>query len=63
MRNNSLINLNDNKFNESFNDDNISQFIDTKKLLKILRMKIKLNYLSKFLFNVINVKFFFEHNI
>ena len=60
----SLINLNDNKFNVSFfNDENISQFIDTKKLLKILRMKKKPNYLSKFLFNVINVKFFFEHNI
>ena len=59
----SLINFSDNKFNKSFfNDKNIDEFVDTKKILNILRMKKKPNYMSKFLFNIINIKFFLKNN-
>ncbi len=59
----SLIDFNDKLFlEELIHDDYLNEFVNTKKLLNIINSKTKPNYLSKFLFNVINVQFFLKHN-
>ena len=43
-------------------DEYLNEFVNIKKLFNIINAKTKPNYLSKFLFNIINVKFFLKHN-
>ena len=58
----SLINFNDKSFLKNLiNDEYLNEFVNTKKLFNI-NAKTKPNYLSKFLFNIINIKFFLKHN-
>ena len=59
----SLINFNDKSFLKNLiQDEYLNEFVNTKKLFNIINTKTKPNYLSKFIFNVINVKFFLKHN-
>ena len=59
----SLVNFNDKSFLKNLiQDEYLNEFVNTKKLFNIINAKTKPNYLSKFLFNIINVKFFLKHN-
>ena len=41
----------------------LDEFINKKKISTLLNSDYKQNYLSKFLFNIINTKLFLENNL
>ena len=59
-----LINLNS-KSTKNFilEKSPLDEFINKKKISTLLNSNFKQNYLSKFLFNIINTKLFLENNL
>ena len=59
----SLIDFKDDKLIKNlFDDEKLKEFVDTKNIFKILGDKKNSNYISKFIFDIINIKFFLKHN-
>ena len=60
----SLIDFNNKLFlKKLIRDEYLNEFVNTKKLYNIINSKTKPNYLSKFLFNILNVQLFLKHNV
>tara|TARA_B100000886_G_scaffold339785_1_gene306350 strand:- start:29153 stop:30976 length:1824 start_codon:yes stop_codon:yes gene_type:complete len=60
----SLIDFSDKLFlKKLIRDEYLNEFVNTKKLYNIINSKTKPNYLSKFLFNILNVQLFLKHNV
>jgi len=58
---NSLIDFKSNEFIDFFNEKSIvDDYVNKKKLNKILKMKKMPNYMSKFIFNYVNTKIFLK---